>query len=922
MIRSKLWHRIGLAVLALTPSARGQCPGWSANFGPPGLSADNGNTQSGFTPAVYDQAEFQGALYVGGKFGGGDATLLSSVARWNGTHWADVAGGVDGQVNAMRVFDDGSGSALYVAGSIVSAGGSAAFSVARWNGTSWSAVGNSLTASGTVHALEVHDDGTGPALYAAGVFTLNGASVHVARWNGTVWTALPSPLVNALPLALASFDAGAGARLYVAGDFNLFRSWDGVSWSTPPQAPAAFAGRCDELVVADLGNGPRLLAGGAMSFPGNPASVGVVAWDGATWAEVGTGSPANIRALALHDDGSGPKLYAGGAFQYPQNLQSLARFDGTTWQSLDASAGNYVFSLMEFDDGYGLRLVATGHLESAGTQGASGVAAWDGTSWSPLGDGDGTSGPVIALATFDDGNGRALYAGGTFKSAGTTLASAIARFDGTDWSALGSGISIVSVFGAVSTGNVFALCEYTAPAASPALFAGGSFNRAGGNAASSIARWDGATWSPLGLGVTVTAPALASVTALCVHDDGTGPALYVGGTFTAAGGSPASNIARWDGGAWSTLGSGTNGSVRALCVFDDGSGAKLVAAGDFTQAGGAAANSIAVWNGNAWSTLGSGAQGLVGACAVFDDGSGTALYSSGYYTLPGGTLTKEIARWRNGAWESVGTGITATASTRSVKTLLPYTDALGSALVVGGLFTEAGGMPAPNLARWDGANWSGYGSGAQIPGGQQHVRVNALCAWDDGQGGGADLYAAGVFSRMDDKSAANIAKLRACGPQATSYCAGDGSAAACPCGNTGATGYGCANPSFASGAELTASGVPSLSNDTISLTAASLPNSTAFFVQGAQRDNGGMGTPFYDGVRCVSGALVRLGLKAVVANSAAFPGPTNLRVSVRGAIPPAGATRHYQVLYRSAAPMFCPPSTANWTNGLTLTWYP
>jgi hypothetical protein len=60
--------------------------------------------------------------------------------------------------------------------------------------------------------------------------------------------------------------------------------------------------------------------------------------------------------------------------------------------------------------------------------------------------------------------------------------------------------------------------------------------------------------------------------------------LYAGGTFTTAGGSPATNIAKWDGTRWIALGSGMNNSVFALAV----SGSSLYAAGSFTTAGGKA----------------------------------------------------------------------------------------------------------------------------------------------------------------------------------------------------------------------------------------------------------------------------------------------------------------------------------------------
>jgi hypothetical protein len=89
---------------------------------------------------------------------------------------------------------------------------------------------------------------------------------------------------------------------------------------------------------------------------------------------------------------------------------------------------------------------------------------------------------------------------------------------------------------------------------------------------------------------------------------------------------------------------GVNGSVDALAVFDDGSGAALYAGGTFTSAVGVAANSIAKWNGSSWSALGSGVNGTVNALTVFDDGSGPALYAGGSFNVsPAGDSF--LAKW-------------------------------------------------------------------------------------------------------------------------------------------------------------------------------------------------------------------------------------------------------------------------------------
>jgi hypothetical protein len=244
-----------------------------------------------------------------------------------------------------------------------------------------------------------------------------------------------------------------------------------------------------------------------------------------------------------------------------------------------------------YDDGGGPRLYAGGDFD----QPVSNLAKWDGSSWSPVG--GGTDYYVHALAMYDDGGGPALYVAGSFISlltgTGGERANRIARWNGSSWSLLGSGMN----------DTVLALVAYD-DGSGPALYAGGAFTQADGLQLNHLAKWDGSRWSALGSGVGGgTYPA---VWTLAVYDDGHGPALYAGGYFTTAGGASANNIARWDGSSWSALGSGVNYSVVALAVYDDGRGPALYAGGYFTTAGGVAVNRIARWDGSSWSALGNG----------------------------------------------------------------------------------------------------------------------------------------------------------------------------------------------------------------------------------------------------------------------------------------------------------------------------
>src|SRR5712692_7900256 len=149
-----------------------------------------------------------------------------------------------------------------------------------------------------------------------------------------------------------------------------------------------------------------------------------------------------------------------------------------------------------------------------------------------------------------------------------------------------------------------------------------------------------------------------AVYAMTVFDDGSGsgPALYVGGDFTTAGGVVVNGIAKWDGTQWSALGSGMAGvyhGVHALAVFDDGSGLALYAGGAFDRAGGVVAPNIAKWDGQRWWPLYTGLRGgsrQVNALAVFNN----ALYAGGWFDTAGDVTANYIAKWDGQRWSSVG----------------------------------------------------------------------------------------------------------------------------------------------------------------------------------------------------------------------------------------------------------------------------
>jgi hypothetical protein len=156
---------------------------------------------------------------------------------------------------------------------------------------------------------------------------------------------------------------------------------------------------------------------------------------------------------------------------------------------------------------------------------------------------------------------------------------------------------------------------------------------------------------------------------------------------------------------------------------------------------------------------------------------------------------------------------------------------------------------------------------------------------------------------------------------ATTECAGDGSGAQCPCGNSGAPGHGCANSANANGALITASGVASVSNDSLVLTASGMPNTPMILLQGLAAQNAGAGVPFGDGLLCTGSPTIRLGAKVAVGGTTQYPGLGDLSVSVRGQIPPIGGSRIYQAWFRDNGP-FCTASNYNVSNAISVLWMP
>jgi hypothetical protein len=328
---------------------------------------------------------------------------------------------------------------------------------------------------------------------------------------------------------------------------------------------------------------------------------------------------------------------------------------------------------------------------------------------------------VVILAIVIDGDN--LYIGGNFTQVGEIGANNIVKWNGTSWSALGIGLN----------GDVNALAV-----SGNDVYAGGCFTAAGGDSTNNIAKWNTTTntWSALGSGVS-GAEYFSGVYALTVS----GNDVYAGGCFTAAGGNSTNNIAKWDTttNTWSALGSGVSGAehysgVYALTV----SGNDVYAGGCFTTAGGISANFIAKWNTstNTWSALDSGVNNSVFALAV----SGNDLYVGGGFTTAGGNSANNIAKWNTttNSWSALGNSLNGDVEALAVS---------GNDVYVGGGFTTAGEISVNNVAKWNTSTntWSALGSGVG----------GSVCAMAVS---GTDAYIGGAFHEAGGNNAEGLVR--------------------------------------------------------------------------------------------------------------------------------------------------------------------
>lgn len=241
-----------------------------------GIAAWDGTQWTGLGPTgapVRTLSVIGEHLYAGGLFkqlGVGPTKVMANrIARYDGTKWAALGGGINGAVNAIASYQG----EIIAGGGFTMAGNVKAGGLAAWNGTSWRALG---FCGAPVKALAVYNN----ELIAGGNFSqINGVKARrLARFNGASW----SPFANVSPtletinaLTVADFD-GHGPRLFIGGRGAITSTsphWLAVYDASVPGPPGTLAGfnntgkifadSIRAIAFGQAGDGPAsLLVGG------------------------------------------------------------------------------------------------------------------------------------------------------------------------------------------------------------------------------------------------------------------------------------------------------------------------------------------------------------------------------------------------------------------------------------------------------------------------------------------------------------------------------------------------------------------------------------------------------------------------------------------------------------------------------------
>lgn len=577
---------------------------------------------------------------------------LNGVAKWDGHNWIALGNGLPQFISVDAMTLSPINNFLYVGGTFEQAGNFSCSNLAVWNGIEWNCVGNGVNS--TVLALQF--DIFGKILFIGGGFggSMDGLySPLVIQWNGTDFLPLllgfDSPQ-NPPSAVLAITVNQKTGDVYLAGRFsgnlpdtnetiNNIIMWNNTHWNS--------LGSGLNFVSSSLAFDPQFqilfVAASYFLFPNEASNVSIFAlWKvlSKEWQTPYIGTSPSFSIVPFGND----SLLLGGQFAVSEACTSdFAKYvlsgdvppspapSPSQWSSPGGGIDGVVHAIAVGDAN---QIFVGGLFPSAGGELVNNIVLWNGETFIPLENGVSTFNtfsPVVNSLVYLNG---ILYAGGCFTNASGVDANFIAGWNGTNWFDLGLGSQ-----GALSI--LVGVWAIAATTDGKGLVVGGFFHNAGGVNVSNAAFYNitSKQWSSIGQGFD------RRIYAIVVDDENN---WYFGGTFTNASGIPCSSVAKWNGTSFSNLGGGVEGQVQALAIWNE----MLFVGGQFSSAGsGISVNNIAIYSNEEWSSPASG-LGSPNSAVLSLFATKNGVFASGIFTTP----SSFVSFWNGEAWSDVGKG--------------------------------------------------------------------------------------------------------------------------------------------------------------------------------------------------------------------------------------------------------------------------
>lgn len=269
-------------------------------------------------------------------------------------------------------------------------------------------------------------------------------------------------------------------------------------------------------------------------------------WKHSQFASLGLGVNSQVHAMCKGPDGN---IYIAGEFSKAGGLPArmLAQWNGKMWKAMDGFSYGRINSIAADSN----HLYIAGIFNDIKGKEYHSIAQYTKGKWQPLAEGiqllhyNPYSSPIANITAMSV-HENDVYVIGNFDQAGKVLARNIAKWDGTSWSAIGTGIKGYPKAIAVNhKGEIFVstMQENQSILQQMPLY-----------------HWHNNTWDTIPL-----PPFCQQIHSIQAY----GNDIYIGGDFRLHDDNDDMGIAKLNGKSWESVQGGIIGTVKSLCVYKD-----------------------------------------------------------------------------------------------------------------------------------------------------------------------------------------------------------------------------------------------------------------------------------------------------------------------------------------------------------------